>query len=72
MSAFGGKADMANCSANVRLLTQSGHAAVGSMLPRVMRMDASLSHATGINQPLRFFKRFVAVEAIKLDRNQIK
>jgi hypothetical protein len=35
-------------------------------------MDASLSHATGINQPLRFFKRFVAVEAIKLDRNQIK
>ena len=35
-------------------------------------MDASLSHATGINKPLRFFKRFVAVEAIKLDRNQIK
>ena len=35
-------------------------------------MDASLSHATGIYQPLGFFKRFVAVEAIKLDRNQIK
>ena len=35
-------------------------------------MDASLSHTTGIYQPLRFFKRFVAVEAIKLDRNQIK
>ena len=35
-------------------------------------MDASLSHATGINKPLRFFKRFVAVGAIKLDRNQIK
>ena len=33
-------------------------------------MDASLSHTTGIYQPLRFFKRFVAVEAIKLDRNQ--
>ena len=35
-------------------------------------MDASLSHTTGIYKPLRFFKRFVAVEAIKLDRNQIK
>ena len=35
-------------------------------------MDASLSYTTGIYQPLRFFKRFVAVEAIKLDRNQIK
>src|SRR5215510_16052264 len=35
-------------------------------------MDASLSHATGVNQPLCFFKRFVSVEAIELDRNQIK
>ena len=36
------------------------------------RKDASFSHAAGVNQPLRFFKRFVAVEAIELDRNQIK
>ena len=35
-------------------------------------MYASLSHAPGVNQPLRFFNRFVAVEAIELDRNQIK
>ena len=35
-------------------------------------MYASLSHATGVNQPLRFFKRFLAVEAIELDRNHIK
>jgi hypothetical protein len=41
------------------------------MLPMVMR-DASLSHATGVNQPLRFFKRFVRLDAIELDRNQIK
>ncbi|HEY6381915.1 MAG TPA: hypothetical protein VIY07_08950, partial [Pseudolabrys sp.] len=31
-----------------------------------------LSHALGVNQPLRFLKRFVAAEAIGLDRNQIK
>src|SRR5262249_21333960 len=32
----------------------------------------SLSHATGVNQPLRFFKRSVACGAIELERNQIK
>ena len=31
-----------------------------------------LSHAPGVNQPLRFFNRFVPVEAIELERNQIK
>ena len=31
-----------------------------------------LSHATGVDQPLRFFKRFLAAEAIELDRNHIK
>jgi hypothetical protein len=35
-------------------------------------MYASLSHATGVNQPLHFFKRFVGVDAIELDRHQIK
>ena len=30
-----------------------------------------VSHATGVNQPLRFSKRFVAVEAVELHRNQI-
>ena len=35
-------------------------------------MHASLSHAAGVNQPLRFFKRFVGLDAIELDRNQIK
>jgi hypothetical protein len=35
-------------------------------------MYASLSHATGVNQPLRFFKRSVGCGAIELDRNQIK
>src|SRR5262249_6490065 len=28
-----------------------------------------LSHAPGVNQPLRFFNRFVPVEAIELERN---
>jgi len=31
-----------------------------------------LSHAPSVNQPLRFFNRFVPVEAIELERNQIK
>ena len=35
-------------------------------------MYASLSHATGVNQPFHFFKRFVGLDAIELDRNQIK
>ena len=63
MSAFGGKADMPlRCTC--LLIDPTRTCRQGAMLPRVMRMDASLSHTTGINQPLRFFKRFVAVEAI--------
>ena len=31
-----------------------------------------LSHAPSVNQPLRFSNRFVPVEAIELERNQIK
>ena len=31
-----------------------------------------LSHAPRVNQPLRFLNRFVPVEAIELERNQIK
>ena len=34
--------------------------------------SAQLGHAAGVNQPLRFFKRMLAVEAIELDRNHIK
>jgi hypothetical protein len=35
-------------------------------------MYASLSHATGVNQPLRFFKRLARLDAIELERNQVK
>ena len=35
-------------------------------------MYASLSYAAGVNQPLRFFKRLGGLDAIELNRNQIK
>ena len=34
--------------------------------------SAQLGHAAGVNQPLRFFKRFLAAKAIEFDRNHVK
>src|SRR5262245_19989276 len=65
--------DMRNNRA-VSISTRLSFLAVNKLhqVNRIGQFCVSLSHATGVNQPLRFFKRFLAAEAIELDGNHIK